>query len=753
MKRMLINATQPEEIRVALIDGYSLYDLYIERTGFEQYKGNIYKAVITSIEPSLDAVFVDYGGNRHGFLPVKEIAAEYLKDAETDQSGKVNLKQALKLGQELLIQVEKEERGSKGAALTTYISLAGSFLVLMPNNPRAGGISRRVEGDHREELRDHLSRLNVSEGMGIIVRTAGVGRNFEELQWDLDILLRHWQSMQEVANAMNAPRLIHKESDSVTRALRDYLRSDIAEILIDDKAIYEHAKEYLQRVRPDFIDHLIYYENKIPLFTCYQVENQIETAYQREVKLPSGGSIVIDHTEALISIDINSSRSTKGSDIEETAFNTNLEAANEIAKQLRLRDLGGLIVIDFIDMSPIRHQREVENQLRNAVQLDRSRIQIGRISRFGLLEMSRQRLRPSLGEATQIICPRCTGKGSIRGVETMSLTIIRMLEEDAMKTATLGLQAQLPIDIATYLLNEKRKELENIEKRHQVFVTLIPNPNLQSPQYRIERITKTDETGTTAQSYQMIEEQVMASEVDESEKRPGNEVPAFKPVVTGDKPKSKETVSLIKRIWTGMFSNHEPVAPAKKPQEKAAEPRRNSSQKNTGTAKHSAPTRGRRQDSGTNPSRNSKNTSNTSRSKSTSRSGGGRQQSAQSAEHKPRRSTHQSQNRAKPVADAPPTVKPKDENVLVVNPSVEEKPVERKRPNKSRYGSSAASNNEVLNIEIGSNKSASPMPNLIENFEVAAPSFEINQQAQQKPLLIRTDLDIGNEDNTNKEKS
>jgi ribonuclease E len=487
MKRMLINATQEEEIRVALVDGQKLYDLDIESPGHEQKKANIYKGKITRVEPSLEAAFVDYGAERHGFLPLKEISREYFP-AGYSFDGRPNIKEVVKEGQEVIIQIDKEERGQKGAALTTFISLAGSYLVLMPNNPRAGGISRRIEGDERQELKDSLGQLEMPDGMGLIVRTAGVGKSYEELDYDLKALLKHWSAITEEAQKRAAPFLIHQESNVVFRAIRDYLRRDVGEILIDSQKIFEEAKVYIQQFRPDFAHRVKMYQGEVPLFMHYQIENQIETAFRREVRLPSGGSIVIDSTEALTAIDINSSKATKGGDIEETAFNTNLEAADEIARQLRLRDLGGLIVIDFIDMTPVRHQREVENRLKDAVKQDRARVQIGRISRFGLLEMSRQRLRPSLGESAGHVCPRCHGRGTIRSVESSALSILRLIEEEAIKDNTSQVQAQVPVSVATYLMNEKREGVRRIEQRNGVQVYVIPNEHLETPNYEVIRI-------------------------------------------------------------------------------------------------------------------------------------------------------------------------------------------------------------------------------------------------------------------------
>lgn len=492
MKRMLINATQKEELRVALVDGQRLFDLDIESPGHEQKKANIYKGKITRVEPSLEAAFVDYGAERHGFLPLKEIAREYFPDDYVFQ-GRPNIRDILVEGQEVIVQVNKEERGNKGAALTTFVSLAGSYLVLMPNNPRAGGISRRIEGDERTELKEALSSLDVPDGVGLIVRTAGVGKSPEELQWDLKVLLHHWEAIKQASQSRPAPFLIHQESDVIVRAIRDYLRRDIGEILIDSPKIFEKAKEHIKLVRPDFINRVKLYQGEVPLFSHYQIESQIESAFQREVRLPSGGSIVIDVTEALTAIDINSARSTRGGDIEETALNTNLEAADEIARQLRLRDLGGLVVIDFIDMTPIRHQREVENRIRDAVRPDRARIQISRISRFGLLEMSRQRLSPSLGESSHHICPRCQGTGKVRDNESLSLSILRLLEEEALKENTKQVHTIVPVQIASYLLNEKRKAISNIEKRHNVDIIVAPNEAMETPHFSVFRLRDGEE--------------------------------------------------------------------------------------------------------------------------------------------------------------------------------------------------------------------------------------------------------------------
>ncbi|MDX1901930.1 MAG: ribonuclease E [Gammaproteobacteria bacterium] len=506
MKRMLVNATHKnEELRIALADGQQLYDLIIESSSREQKQSNIYKGRVTRIEPSLEAAFVDYGGERHGFLPLKEIARACFKPDYQDSGRRPTINDVLEEGQELVVQIDKDERGNKGAALTTFISLPGSFLVLMPNNPRAGGISRRIEGDERSDLRENLAALNLPEGMGLIIRTAGSGKSFEELQWDLDILLRHWDAISKATESRSAPFLVYQESNTVIRAVRDYLRKDIDEVLIDLPEVYEDVLSHIKLVRPDFAHRIKLYRDPTPLFTRFQIESQIESAFQREVRLPSGGAVVIDHTEALVSIDINSAKSTRGGDIEETALTTNLEAADEIARQLRIRDLGGLVVIDFIDMTPVRNQREVEERLRNALSMDRAKVQIGRISRFGLLEMSRQRLRPSLGESSQITCPRCEGHGTIRGTESLSLSIIRIIEENALKENTAQVRAILPVDVATFLLNEKRSAIIGIEQRQNVGVILVPNPHFVTPQYEVERIRRSDlnEKSEKVVSYQL----------------------------------------------------------------------------------------------------------------------------------------------------------------------------------------------------------------------------------------------------------
>ncbi len=504
MKRMLINATQREELRVAIVDGQSLYDLDLEIPSREQKKSNIYKARITRVEPSLEACFVDYGADRHGFLPLKEVAKEYFTPG-VDRN-KAGIRELLKEGQQLIVQVEKEERGNKGAALTTYISLAGRYMVLMPNSPNAGGVSRRIEGEDRQALKDALKHVTVPDDMGLIVRTAGVGRDAEELQWDLDYLLQLWKAISEAAAAKPAPFLIYQESKLFIRALRDYLRADIGEILIDEPELYEDAKEFMQQVMPHSLRKLKLYDDTTPLFTRFQIESQIESAYERTVRLPSGGSVVIDPTEALTSIDINSARATKGSDIEDTAFHTNCEAAVEIARQLRIRDVGGLVVVDFIDMESSRHQREVEDKLREALKFDRARVQIARISRFGLLELSRQRLRPSLEESTQIVCPRCDGHGRIRGIESLSLSALRLIEEHAMKENTGQVLVQAPARVANFLLNEKRSSVIEIELRHKVHVVVVSDANLETPHLEITRIRDSEMGEHAKPSYERLTE-------------------------------------------------------------------------------------------------------------------------------------------------------------------------------------------------------------------------------------------------------
>ena len=505
MKRMLFNATQAEELRVAIVDGQKLVDLDIETVGKEQRKGNIYKGIITRIEPSLEACFVDYGTERHGFLPFKEVSRSYFQGYD---GGRPRIQDVLREGMEVVVQVEKDERGNKGAALTTYISLAGRYLVLMPNNPRGGGVSRRIEGEERQELKDLLSQLEVSHGMSLIARTAGIGRNLEELQWDLGYLMQLWRAIEGAAGAQSAPFLILQEGSLVIRAIRDYFHPDIGEVLIDTEEIHDQARQFMSHVMPNMLSRVKLYKDHVPLFSRFQIEHQIETAFSRSVQLPSGGAIVIDHTEALVSVDVNSARATKGADIEETAVRTNLEAAEEIARQLRLRDLGGLVVIDFIDMENAKNQRDVENRLRDVLKHDRARVQMGKLSRFGLLELSRQRLQPSLGETSHEPCPRCHGIGFIRGTESSALHILRIIQEEAMKENTGAVHAQVPVDVATFLLNEKRAEIHSIEERLDVDVVLIPNIHLETPHYKIVRVRHDDlaELGE-APSYSRVEVQ------------------------------------------------------------------------------------------------------------------------------------------------------------------------------------------------------------------------------------------------------
>lgn len=562
MKRILINATQPEELRVAMVDGQKLDNLDIETTIRQQNKSNIYKGIITRIEPSLEAAFVDFGANRHGFLPLKDVARSYFNPTEpSEENERLHIKDLLQEGQELIVQVDKEERGNKGAALTSFISLAGRYLVLMPNNPRAGGVSRRIEGEDRSEAREVLSTLEIPTGMGLILRTAGVNKTAEELKWDLEYLLQLWQAIENSAKPHPAPFLIYQESNVIIRAIRDYLREDISEILIDSKEIYDEAYAFMQQVMPQYLNKVKFYRDKVPLFTRYQIESQIESAFQREVKLPSGGAIVLDHTEALLSIDINSARSTKGLDIEETALTTNLEAVDEIARQLRLRDLGGLVVIDFIDMLSNKNQREVESRIKDALKMDRARVQVGRISRFGLLEMSRQRLRPSLGESSHNICPRCNGQGIIRSVESLSLSILRVMEEEAMKEKTDKLITEVPVDVATYLLNEKRQAVLDIEERQRISILLIPNVNFKTPNYLLKRIRMDENTNKISYKLATSEEK---SKIDDylpnsKNKELSLEEPAVKDVSHTAPPrisqdlKKKQSSFFIKRFWEKIF--------------------------------------------------------------------------------------------------------------------------------------------------------------------------------------------------------
>jgi ribonuclease E len=576
MKRMLVNAVQEEELRVALVDGQKLYDLSIEIPSREQKKSNIYKGRVTRVEPSLEAAFVEYGAQRHGFLPLKEVSKEYFSTQLSSQ-GRQNIKDLLKEGQELIVQVEKEERGNKGAALTTFISLAGRFLVLMPNNPRAGGVSRRIEGEDRDQMREAMNGLAIPDGMGAIVRTAGVGRSTEELQWDLNNLKTAWDAIVVANDGRAAPFLIFQESDAVTRGLRDYFSDDVGECLIDQPEAFQKAQEYMQRFMPaDAQRKLKLYQDPVPLFTRYQIESQIESAYSHKVTLPSGGSLVIDHTEALVSIDINSARSTRGGDIEATARNTNLEAAEEIARQLRLRDIGGLIVIDFIDMESQANQRAVEDMLRDAVKMDRARIQLGRLSRFGLLELSRQRLRPALSETTHINCPRCSGMGTIRGVESMSLALLRLIGEEARKERTGRVIAQVPVDVATYLMNEKRDWLNQIESRDKVSLVIVPNPHLQTPAYTLRRVRDDEKElpENTTVSYQLADQPTVDdTNIGSRDKKPQGDIPlvpsilpaSAAPIIPMPEPAAAPAplagpqLGALVRLWRWLFGNGSPL--------------------------------------------------------------------------------------------------------------------------------------------------------------------------------------------------
>jgi len=597
MKRMLFNATQAEELRVAIVDGQKLIDLDIESASKEQRKSNIYKAVITRVEPSLEACFVDYGAERHGFLPFKEISREYLRDGE---GGRSRMQEQLKEGRELIVQVDKDERGSKGAALTTYISLAGRYLVLMPNNPRGGGVSRRIEGEERNELRDTIGQLDVPEGMSVIARTAGIGRSLEELQWDLNYLLQLWQAIDGAAKGQSGAFLIYQESSLVIRAIRDYFHPDIGEILIDTESIHEQAQQFMSHVMPANVHRVKLYNDDVPLFSRFQIEHQIETAYARQVPLPAGGAIVIDHTEALVSIDVNSARATRAGDIETTAFHTNLEAADEIARQLRLRDLGGLIVIDFIDMESAKNQREVENRLKDALKYDRARVQLGKISRFGLMELSRQRLRPALAESAYIACPRCHGIGHIRGIESTALHILRILQEEAMKENTAQVVAQVPVDVATFLLNEKRAEIHTIEARFKVNVMLVPNTFLETPNYKVQRLRHDDlnQAEPLPPSFDMVErpeEEDIVQQKKEEAREPRQEavVKGITPVQPAPMPVERVAETPLQENWLnkvlGWFRS-KPAEPAAVP----APATSNFVREDRGRGRHERDRRGRR---------------------------------------------------------------------------------------------------------------------------------------------------------------
>ncbi len=620
MKRMLINASHTEEVRVAMVDGQKLYDLDIENRTREQKKANIYKGKITRVEPSLEAAFVDYGADRHGFLPLKEISREYFKGKSSD-GGRVNIKDAIREGQEIFVQVEKEERGSKGAALTTFISLAGRYLVLMPNNPRAGGISRRIEGEERADLREAMRGLDIPEGMGAIVRTAGIGRATEELQWDLDYLLQLWNTIEAEAEGAKAPHFLFQESNVIVRAIRDYLRQDVGEVIVDSQDAYNLAAAFIGTVMPDFTNKVKFYQEQIPLFNRYQIENQIETAFRREVSLPSGGSIVIDITEAMVSIDINSARATKGGDIEETAFNTNKEAAEEVARQLRLRDVGGLIVIDFIDMLNARHQKEVENTIREALKIDRARVQVGRISRFGLLEMSRQRLRPSLEETMSKICPRCKGQGTIRGTRSLALSILRLIEEEAQKEFSKEIRAIVPVSVATFLLNEKRSEIADIESRNKINIVVLPNTQMETPHFEVVRIRAQDDDDSDGEFSYKLAHELSSKEPEQDLERSSAPLPISEPAVKTLVPNTPapimpekaapaapaavktEKPGLLKRIWGSIFGSDTSAEEKKAEEEKKARPSGSNSRRG-GQSQDSRNRQGNRRPNNRNRNRN-----------------------------------------------------------------------------------------------------------------------------------------------------
>ncbi len=653
MKRMLINATQPEEVRVALVDGQRLYDLDIESTAREQKKSNIYKARVIRIEPSLEAAFVDYGAERHGFLPFKEIARSLFKSEQSDKprTGRLSIADAISEGQEFIVQIEKEERGNKGAALSTFISLAGRYLVLMPNNPRAGGVSRQIEGSDRSEAKDAMSGLEVPEGMGLILRTAGIGKSSEELQWDLNYLSQLWGAISTAAQERPSPFLVYQESDVIIRAIRDYLRKDINEIWIDDEEVHKRSHDFMTQVMPHNLDKLKLYKDNDPLFTRYQIEYQIESAFSREVRLPSGGALIIDHTEALISIDINSARATKGSDIEETALNTNREAAEEIGRQLRLRDLGGLIVIDFIDMLNTRNQREVENTMRESLRMDRARVQVGRISRFGLLEMSRQRLRPSLGESSHIPCPRCDGQGTIRDVESLALSVLRIIEEEAMKDMTAKIVTRVPVDAATFLLNEKRQPISEIQHRLDVEILVIPDPVMVTPQYSVQRVRLTD---AKQDEHQQASYLLKAEETDNlnnnlinTHKKPPVERPAVKQFSPEAPVPATNKISLLARLLK-IFSSLFAVTEEKKTETKNSDNKRrpnNRRPNNRRPNNRNNNANREKQGQGRNQQRRNNNNSNSQQRPNNQKNGEGKEQSENSANANPNSSNRNNNSR------------------------------------------------------------------------------------------------------------
>ena len=648
MKRMLINATQPEEARVALVDGQWLYDLDIENRYREQKKANIYKGKITRIEPSLEAAFVDYGAERHGFLPLKEIAFEYFTRQPKDVDGRFKIRDVIKEGTEVIVQVDKEERGNKGAALTTLISLAGRYMVLKPNNARGGGISRRIEGEERSQLREVLSQIDVPKGMSVIVRTAGIGRTAEELQWDLNYLMQLWTSIKDESDRLKAPDFLFQESNVIIRAIRDYLRPDVGEVIVDHKETYDLATAFVQQVMPNYSSKVKFYEdNNTPLFSRYQIEGQIETAFEREVKLPSGGSIVIDVTEALISIDINSSRATKGGDIEETALQTNLEAADEIARQLRLRDMGGLVVIDFIDMQPVKNQRAVEQRMNEALEMDRARVQVGRISRFGLLEMSRQRLRPSLGETTSKVCPRCSGQGTIRSTKSIALSILRLVGEEAQKERSAEIRAITPVKVATYLLNEKRKVIAAIENSNNARIVIVPNEDMVTPHFEVQRLRDDNAEGFET-SYKIVDSQ----QDDNSLTEPSKPVEIAKPAVQQFAPRQPAPIAekaaepdLFEKVVNTLKALFAP-APEAQPEEKTSNRRNNRSDQRRGG-------RSGQNRRGNNRSQRDRDRNNNRNNNQRKERQGQEQQERQHAQHKTPKPLHESEQQAAVNQDAP----------------------------------------------------------------------------------------------------
>ena len=685
MKRMLINATQPEELRVGLVDGQRLYDLDIENRTRIQKKANIYKGVITRVEPSLEAAFVDFGAERHGFLPLKEISKEYFYRSPSEVEGRFKIKDVVKEGTEVIVQVDKEERGNKGAALTTQISLAGRYLVLMPNNPRAGGISRRIEGDDRSQLRDAMSEMNLPSGMGVIIRTAGVGRSSEELQWDLDYLVNLWEAIRGATAERQAPFLVLQESNVIIRAIRDYLRDDIDQVLIDSPDAHKEAFDFVSQVMPHYQNKIRLYEDPVPLFNRYQIESQIETAFQREVQLPSGGSIVIDPTEALVSIDINSARATKGGDIEETALQTNLEAADEIARQLRLRDMGGLVVIDFIDMNAARNQRAVENRVRDALAIDRARVQVGRISRFGLLEMSRQRLRPSLGETSATVCPRCTGQGTIRDTNSLALSILRLVEEAANKERSAEIRALVPVEVASYLLNEKREPIHAIEQRTNVRVVIVPIIQLETPHFEVQRL-RDDEIGKKIElSYEIQTEQeaepitTTANEAIEqpqaaittlSPQQPAPVATAKAEVTAEQKPKKGLLKSLI-----GLFS----TAPAEEPTQEESEERKTERSNTQRRNNRNGRSRNNRNRNGNRPPRNNSN-------QNDEPTNQGQKDENENKENRNNRSKNRNRNRGKNRNEREATSTSNESSDSVKQEDSSNKPAKRPSNRKARSG-------------------------------------------------------------------